>query len=71
MIMSLLGHCVGILASTAFKDSKVAISMTPMLITPLALFGGLYSNRKLYRNWVGWLEYLSPFKYAFEAGLRN
>ena len=35
------------------------------------LFSGFYANRNNLPVWIGWLEYLSPFKYSLEALMYN
>lgn len=43
----------------------------PMMIVPFMLFGGFYSNRESLWDGVSWIEYLSPFKYSFDAHVNN
>ena len=38
---------------------------------PLALFGGLLVNLKTLPIWIGWMQYLSPIRYALESLTRN
>lgn len=33
----------------------------------MILFSGLFKNQQDFPKWIGWIEYLSPYKYAFEA----
>ena len=54
-----------------FKDVKVASGVIPMLIMPLILFSGFFKNSSNFMSWIGWFQYLSPVKYAFEAAMRN
>lgn len=35
------------------------------------LFGGFFSNSSGYPDWIGWLQYLSPVRYTFEALVWN
>ncbi len=35
------------------------------------LFGGFYLNSEDYPSWLGWIQWLSPFKYALEALAHN
>lgn len=39
----------------------------PMLMLPFMIFAGFYANRKKFPDWIGWVEYISPMKYAFET----
>ena len=32
---------------------------------------GLFKNQQDFPTWIGWIEFLSPYKYAFEALCRN
>lgn len=59
-----MGGCV-------FKDVKVAAGFLPVIIMPLILFSGFFKNSNNLMNWIGWIQYLSPFKYAYEAAVRN
>lgn len=37
------------------------------MITFLCKIIGLFKNQEDFPTWIGWIEYLSPYKYAFEA----
>ncbi|EAR84815.1 ABC transporter family protein (macronuclear) [Tetrahymena thermophila SB210] len=67
IIMSITGVSVGYFVGTLFKDANTSMSMMPMIVIPFMLFSGFYKNRSDYASWIGWVEYLSPFKYAFQA----
>ena len=69
--MSFNGNSLGIMAGCIFSNIKISIAVTPMLIIPFMLFGGFYLNREDYPVWLGWLEWISPFKYALEALVHN
>ena len=34
---------------------------------PSMLFAGFYKNSDDFASWIGWFQYLSPFKYSFMA----
>lgn len=36
-----------------------------MLLMPFMLFAGFYKNAADYADWIGWIQYISPFKYSF------
>jgi len=65
IIMSFTGVSVGYLVGTLFHDANTAMSMMPLFVVPFMLFSGFYKNRADYADWIGWIEYCSPFKYAF------
>jgi ATP-binding cassette subfamily G (WHITE) protein 1 len=56
---------------TIFQTPKQATAMAGMILLPLMMFGGLYSNMNSYPNYIGWLQYISPFKYGFQAVISN
>jgi ABC-type multidrug transport system permease subunit len=64
-LMCLNGNSLGLLLGSLFSDPKIAVAMFPLIMMPFMLFGGFFSNRSSYQDWIGWLEYLSPFKYGF------
>lgn len=67
ILSSLNGNSVGLLTGCAFSSTRVASSMMPLLLLPMMLFGGIFKNRGYYIKAFCWLEYLSPFKYTYEA----
>ncbi|KAL4474984.1 hypothetical protein ABPG74_001680 [Tetrahymena malaccensis] len=71
IIQSMVGLGIGYLGGSAFSDAKLAIAVTPLMIMPFMLFAGFYKNAKDYASWIGWIQYLSPFKYAFNALVHN
>mgnify|MGYP003769048917 CR=1 FL=1 len=42
--MSVAGNAVGILLGCAFNDVKTAVDVTPLLILPMMIVGGLFIN---------------------------
>ena len=35
------------------------------------LFGGFYLNKDDYPSWLGWVEWVSPFRYSLEGLVQN
>ena len=56
---------MGLLAGALFTNVRVAMGVLPLVFLPFMLFGGFYSNRNSFGDWIGWIQYLSPFKYGF------
>ena len=52
-------------------DAKLVSAIVPLVFIPLILFSGFYKNRDTLPVWIGWLEFISPYKYAFEAFATN
>ena len=55
MMLGLSGNSCGLMAGAIFKDSKVALGVVPMVLMPVILFSGFWSNSSLFMNWIGWL----------------
>lgn len=70
-VLALTGNSVGLLAGCAFPEQKATPGIMPMILMPLMLFSGFFSNRSKYPVYIGWLEYISPLKYSFEALVTN
>jgi ATP-binding cassette, subfamily G (WHITE), eye pigment precursor transporter len=45
--------------------------MGPLFTMPMVLFGGFMSNVSNLPVWIGWMQYLSPIRYAFEIMVRT
>jgi len=56
---------------SSFSDAKVAVGIMPLLVMPFMLFAGLYANESSIPVWIRWFQYVSPFKYAYEAAITN
>ena len=70
-MVSLCGVSLGLLAGCIFSDVQVAVSAAPMCVIPFMLFGGFLTNTDSIPVGFIWLEYMSPFKYAFGAYCQN
>ena len=42
-----------------------------MVVLPLILFAGFFTNIATYPEWVMWIQYLSPMRYGLEAYVQN
>mgnify|MGYP002345561271 FL=1 len=67
----LCGSSIGLLTGSIFNSIIIAAGVVPSLTIPLMFIGGFLKNRADFSAWYGWLEYLSPFKYAFNAFALN
>mmetsp|Transcript_21771 Transcript_21771/g.33626 ORF Transcript_21771/g.33626 Transcript_21771/m.33626 type:complete len:99 (+) Transcript_21771:277-573(+) len=45
--------------------------MAPLMIMPMILFGGLFANNSSVGEWISWIQYISPIKYAAESMVHN
>ena len=67
----MVGNSLGFLLGTLFKEPRLASALTPLLLMPLMMFSGMYTRLDSLASWIGWIQYISPFKYALHALLLN
>ena len=73
-IITLAGNAalsLGYLAGAASPSTAVALGIGPLLMIPFIIFGGLFAQSGSLFAWLSWLEYISWFKYGFEALMIN
>ncbi|EWS75885.1 ABC-2 family transporter protein (macronuclear) [Tetrahymena thermophila SB210] len=70
-LQGLSGIALGYLGGCAFKNAHIAVAISPAITVPTMLFGGYYKNSGDYASWIGWISYLSPYKYSFSALAQN
>ena len=64
---SAFGHFISVL----FTSPETAVAVSPVIILPLMILGGFMANSGTVPSWIGWLQYVSPIRYSFEASLQN
>lgn len=69
--MGLPGSSLGMLLGSVVLDAKSISAVVPIIMLPVTLFSGFFKNRNNLPKWIGWIEYLSPNKYAFTAYVNN
>lgn len=69
--MALVGNSIGFFTGSLFQDVKKATSLAPVLLLPLMMFSGLYNKLNSIAVWIGWLQYISPFRYGLHMTLLN
>lgn len=60
-----------LIISASFSDKQLAVTLTPVLIIPFMLFAGFFVSSSKIPVWLKEFEYLSIFKYGYQALLRN
>jgi hypothetical protein len=67
----MVGNSLGFFVGTLFKEPRLASVLTPLILMPLMMFSGIYTRLDSLAPWIGWIQYLSPFKYGLHALLVN
>ena len=60
-----------LIISASFANKQVAVTLTPVLIIPFMLFAGFFVASSSIPVWLREFEYLSIFKYGYQALMRN
>jgi ATP-binding cassette, subfamily G (WHITE), eye pigment precursor transporter len=68
-LISFAGMSMGLMLGSMVTDEKAISTLMPIVILPFFLFSGLFKNEGNYPDWIGWIQYISPIKYAFAAYL--
>lgn len=71
----ILIYCTGgsyaLIISSIFSDKQLAVTLTPVLIIPFMLFAGFFVNQDNIPIWLIEFQYLSFFKYGYQALFLN
>jgi ABC-type multidrug transport system permease subunit len=70
-LVSFNGMSLGLLAGSLSKDQRTAVTLAPALAQAVALLSGYFKNLENIPMWIGWIEYLSPMRYSYEAFTEN
>jgi ABC-type multidrug transport system permease subunit len=54
-----------------YDKAEEACFFTPIFMLPFLLFAGFLTNVDTFPKWIGWIQYTSPIRYGFEAGMWN
>merc|ERR1712146_677728 len=60
-----------LILGTLFSDKQLAVTLTPVLIIPFMLFAGFFVNQNNIPWFLKEFEYLSIFKYGYQALILN
>jgi len=71
ILLTTLGYAIGVVLTMAIYDPSIVQRIQPLILLPLMIFSGFFINSDSIPNWLSWLEYISPLKYAFRSGVNN
>jgi ABC-type multidrug transport system permease subunit len=70
-LTSFTGMSLGLMLGSIATDSKSVSAIIPVLMIPLFVISGFFKNSGNLPDWFGWIQYISPLKYAFTAFTYN
>ena len=70
-LLCVVAQSIGYMLSAMFESEMNAMALAPLFVMPMVLFGGLMSNNEAQFEWLSWIQYISPMKYAAEGMLYN
>jgi len=71
ILMSFVGSALGLVSGSIVNSVRTASAIQPLFMLPFVLFSGFFKNRKDFAAWIGWIGFISPFKYGLEAIITN
>ena len=73
-VLTLAGNAalsLGYFASAVSPSVSIGLAVGPLFMFPFIIFGGLFAQTGSLGPWLSWIEYISWFKYSFEALIVN
>ncbi|KAL4483030.1 hypothetical protein ABPG74_019056 [Tetrahymena malaccensis] len=65
------GTSYGLLLSVIFNKMELVMALIPVLVIPFMVLGGFFINSNNIPHYFRWIEYVSMFKYGFQASALN
>lgn len=69
--LNFIGSSLGLFVGSIIKDPRSVAVTNIIALLPLVMFSGFFKNSNNLPVWVGWIQYISPFKYGFSALVQN
>ncbi|CDW80123.1 abc transporter family protein [Stylonychia lemnae] len=70
-LLSLSSSSFGMFVSSLFNQQETALAIAPVILMPMIMFSGFFSNASTFQSWISWIQYISPIRYALEAFVWN
>jgi len=71
VLLAMAGGAIGLFLACIFPDIAIALIVAPMIVLPLMMFSGFFLNPESTPVYLGWVEWISPMKYAFAVLAQN
>lgn len=65
------GAAYGLLLSVIIPSLELAMALIPVVVIPLMVMGGFFVNSDNIPDFLKWIEYISMFKWGFQAAAIN
>lgn len=65
VIMALQGYLFGLMFGVLCKDSETGITLLPLVIIPILVFGGLVIRISDIPEYIRWMQYISSLRHSF------
>ena len=67
MLVAQTSQGMGLFISTMAPNMPTATALAPLYNIPVLLFGGLFVNTDTLPEWLAWIQWVSPVRFANEA----
>ena len=71
VLIGICGNSLGLLLGSIITDEKSIATAAPIVLIPFVVLSGYFKNTGTIPEWIGWAQYISPFKYGFAAMIEN
>ncbi|CAJ0605958.1 unnamed protein product [Cylicocyclus nassatus] len=70
-LVETMAASLGVAVCSISPSYAVAVTITGPLLTIYSMTGGLFTNTAMIDGWIRWVQYLSWFRYGYEAFIIN
>ncbi|CAG9327735.1 unnamed protein product [Blepharisma stoltei] len=67
LLFNMCGNSFGLFTGSLFKSQSGAMAGGPLITIPFVIFGGSFANLNSLPAAFSWIQYISPYKYGYEA----
>jgi len=71
VITGMAGNSIGMFLGTIIDDPQAISTAINTIVVPLEMFAGLFVNLGSLPSWLAWMQWISPLRYGFNAGMEN
>jgi len=67
VLVALTSTAFGLMIASTTRSAMTALAVSPIVLTPLLIFGGFFIASQSIPVWLQWLQYVSLFYWAYRA----